>query len=46
MLYYPQNYSPVDTSADSYGKNYLIQEKTITNDFDMDIELREKTVNK
>lgn len=45
-LYYPQNYSPVDTNADSYGKNYLTQEKTITNDFDVDIELREKTIQK
>lgn len=45
-LYYPENYSPINTSADSYGKNYLAQEKTIVNDFEMNIELRKKSIQK
>lgn len=40
IVNYPEGYSPVNTDADSYGKNFLKQERTISTDFITEIELR------
>ncbi len=39
---YPEGYSPVDTSADSYGKNFLEQNQIIKTDSKIEIELQKQ----
>ena len=39
---YPEGYTPVDTSADSYGKNFLEETKKISKDYILEIELQRR----
>ena len=43
---YPEGYIPVDTQADSYGKNFLEEKNTIIHDFVTKLELQKATVQK
>jgi hypothetical protein len=45
-IFYPEGYSPINTNANSYGKNFLTQEKTITTDFQTSVELQKDSVQK
>lgn len=38
-LYYPDGYSPADSKADSYGKNFAHNENTIEKDFSTNLKL-------
>ena len=39
---YPEGYTPVDTSADSYGKNFMQEKNTIDKDYMVEIELQRR----
>ena len=43
---YPEGYVPVNTSADSFGKNFLEQTTTVEKDFKNEIEIRKASVQK
>ncbi len=43
---YPDGFVPVNTSADSYGKNFLEKNTLINNDFDENIELQKNSLQK
>ena len=43
---YPEGYIPINTSADSFGKNFLEQTTTVTKDFLSKIEIQKASVQK